>query len=48
MMSWIPCWLLDLMRMWERKGGLHSSAVNRVVDKTARSTVREKQLEWGW
>ena len=33
--------------MWDRKGGLHSSTVNRLVHKTARSTVREKQLEWG-
>ena len=45
-MNWIPIPIFDLFRRWDRRGGLASSSVSRVVGKGADSDSRKKQLKY--
>nr|CAG8447627.1 15480_t:CDS:10 [Entrophospora candida] len=42
----IPDIIFNILRMLDRRGGIHSTSVNRMLSKTANDMIRSKQLLW--
>ncbi|KAH8554339.1 Alpha/Beta hydrolase protein [Umbelopsis sp. PMI_123] len=45
-LRWIPDWLFDGLRVADRKGGLESKSVSRMLGSTADKSLKRKQLRW--
>ncbi|KAI9090022.1 Alpha/Beta hydrolase protein [Phlyctochytrium arcticum] len=41
-----PTFIIDLLRHLDRRGGIHSRSVNRLVGAKATEALRRRQLEW--
>ncbi|KXS11608.1 alpha/beta-hydrolase [Gonapodya prolifera JEL478] len=44
--SFFPTLLIDLWRLWDRRGGANSPSVTRFVASDSPAWVRQRQLEW--
>lgn len=42
----IPDFFFDILRVMDRRGGIYSQSVNRMLHKDADVLLRKKQLEW--
>eukprot|EP00124_Ichthyophonus_hoferi_P000174 Ihof_evm11s6 gene=Ihof_evmTU11s6 len=42
----LPSLLLDVFRMWDRRGGVDSQSVRRMVDRSASPALKLRQLAW--
>lgn len=42
----IPNFIFELLRYWDRSGGLYSTSVNRGLHITASQELRKRQLRW--
>ncbi|KAI7867495.1 Alpha/Beta hydrolase protein [Spinellus fusiger] len=45
-LGWIPDWAVDLLRLKDRKHGLSSQSVKRMLGSESNVELREKQLRW--
>ncbi|RUS30410.1 hypothetical protein BC938DRAFT_479420 [Jimgerdemannia flammicorona] len=43
---WCPDWIVDAMRLRDRRGGTKSASVDRLVGSEASEEVRRRQLRW--
>lgn len=45
-LRWLPPWLFDILRMFDRRGGLDSRSINRVVGDSADRETRKLQQKF--
>ncbi|KAI8066551.1 Alpha/Beta hydrolase protein [Gongronella butleri] len=45
-LAWVPDWVFDLARTADRRGGLASASVGRVIGLDAPESLRRQQLRW--
>ncbi|KAI8583770.1 hypothetical protein K450DRAFT_296572 [Umbelopsis ramanniana AG] len=46
LLRWIPDWLFDGLRVADRKGGLESKSVHRMLGVTSDEHLKRRQLRW--
>ncbi|SAM09412.1 hypothetical protein [Absidia glauca] len=45
-LRWVPDWLFDFARTADRRGGLHSTSIERLLGPEVPEDLRKRQLQW--